>query len=213
MIYIGIDLGAHGGIAWINDRTNLKFNDKIGIMKPALPEINVIPMPTCQDTFGDYHWIDEKKIVEIFNEIWRIQHKGNSFFEPCQAVLEDINFYVNQNMDINAVKQLLIQNGFFRGLCVSLGIPYLVVHPNTWQKKMNCQTMRGVHLKNATSGMNLEERKAWEKEYNSKSLAIRECKNRFKMVSLIPPGHRVAHNGMADALLLAEYGRIHDAPY
>ena len=52
----------------------------------------------------------------------------------------------------------------------------------------------------------------WKKEFSvtaDKNTSIEVCKRLFPGVNLIPPGCRKEHDGIAEALLLAEYARRH----
>lgn len=52
----------------------------------------------------------------------------------------------------------------------------------------------------------------WKKEYSlgsDKQASIEACQRLFPDVNLIPAGHRKPQDGMAESLLLAEYGKRH----
>lgn len=67
------------------------------------------------------------------------------------------------------------------------GIPHTAVNPRDWQKAM--------HLGVRSAGM------------DTGAASIEACRRLFPDVSLVPPGCRVPHDGIADALLMAEWGR------
>ena len=73
--------------------------------------------------------------------------------------------------------------GNLEGIMAALGIRYEFVSPQAWKKVVLAGT---------------------EKD---KAAAIAWCRRSYPMTSLILPGCRVAHDGMADALCLAEFGR------
>lgn len=75
--------------------------------------------------------------------------------------------------------------GFWRGLFAAYTLRVLTPRPQAWQKAMGI-TGKG---------------KARKDE------AIALCAKLFPSVKLVLPGCRKAHDGMADALLLAEWGR------
>jgi RNase H-fold protein (predicted Holliday junction resolvase) len=74
--------------------------------------------------------------------------------------------------------------GLLEGLCASEGLPLQLVTPRAWQKVMLAGTPSG----------------------DTKARSIQACGRLFPGVPLVPPGKRKAHDGIADALLLASYG-------
>jgi crossover junction endodeoxyribonuclease RuvC len=73
--------------------------------------------------------------------------------------------------------------GMVRGVCAALGIPVVLVMPTQWKK----QVLLGLP--------------------HDKDGAVQFCTSRWPQTDLVPPGCRVPHDGLADALCLAEYGR------
>jgi crossover junction endodeoxyribonuclease RuvC len=73
--------------------------------------------------------------------------------------------------------------GMVRGVLAAIGIPVQLVRPQKW---------KGVVLAGTT---------------HDKAGCIAWCASRFPGLSLIRPGCRKVHDGMADALALAEYAR------
>lgn len=69
----------------------------------------------------------------------------------------------------------------FEDAAILLKIPYVEVRPAAWKKTM------GLTQKKADS--------------------ITACRRLFPLVELVPAGCRVEHDGMAEALLIAEWGR------
>lgn len=79
------------------------------------------------------------------------------------------------------------------GMLIAFHLPYTLVPPRTWTKVMHA----GIQLSNADAKQKGAPKK--------KSLiAVRRL---FPHVNLVPPGKRVEHDGVIDALLIAEYGR------
>jgi len=71
-------------------------------------------------------------------------------------------------------------------MCVGLGLPYQLVAPQTWQKAMHAGTPEG----------------------DTKQRSILAAHRLFPGVSLLRTERsRVPHDGLAEALLLAEFGR------
>ncbi|MBK1691097.1 hypothetical protein [Ectothiorhodospira mobilis] len=73
--------------------------------------------------------------------------------------------------------------GRLLGVCEALGIPYRLVTPQAWKKRVLAGTTK------------------------DKEAAIAFVKRAFPMVDLTPGKKRVPHDGIADAVCLAEYGR------
>ena len=74
--------------------------------------------------------------------------------------------------------------GMVRGVCAALGIPVVLVPPPVWKKRV----LLGLP--------------------HDKAGAVQFCTSRWPTTDLILPGCRVPHDGLADALCLAEYGRL-----
>lgn len=78
-----------------------------------------------------------------------------------------------------------VHYGTLIGILTAMGIPFVEVRPAVWKKEI----LQGVADK------------------ADKKQVISFCKKLFPKASLIPPGCRVEKDGLAEALLLAEYGR------
>jgi crossover junction endodeoxyribonuclease RuvC len=74
--------------------------------------------------------------------------------------------------------------GMVRGVCAALGLPVTLVPPTVWKKRV----LLGLP--------------------HDKAGAVQFCTNRWPATDLVQPGCRVPHDGIADALCLAEYGRV-----
>jgi crossover junction endodeoxyribonuclease RuvC len=74
--------------------------------------------------------------------------------------------------------------GMVRGVCAALGIPVVLVPPLVWKKRV----LLGLP--------------------HDKAGAVQFCTSRWPTTDLILPGCRVPHDGIADSLCLAEYGRL-----
>lgn len=103
-------------------------------------------------------------------------------FNPF-AVIERQQAFPKQG--VNSVFTIGDGYGLWRGIVIGLGIPFQVVAPKTWQKAMH-----GV-----ASG-------------DPKGRSIMACQRMFPHVSLLKSDRcSKPHDGIADALLIAEYGR------
>lgn len=79
--------------------------------------------------------------------------------------------------------------GSWHGILATLGIPYQEVSPVRWKKAM-----------------------LPDMDKSQKGSSIIKATQLFPHINLIPEGCRVASDGMAEALLLADYGRRMYAP-
>lgn len=73
--------------------------------------------------------------------------------------------------------------GMVRGVCAALAIPVVLVPPTVWKK----QVLLGLP--------------------HDKAGAVQFCTSRWPTADLVLPGCRVPHDGLADALCLADYAR------
>lgn len=73
--------------------------------------------------------------------------------------------------------------GVLLGVCAVLEFKLLEPTPQAWKKKMLAGTDKGKHA------------------------SIQVCENLFPTAELVQPRCRVPHDGVAEAILLAEYGR------
>jgi crossover junction endodeoxyribonuclease RuvC len=78
-----------------------------------------------------------------------------------------------------------LASGLLEGACSALGVPLQLVTPQAWQRVMLAGTPGS----------------------DTKARAIHAAGRLFPRLSLVPPGKRKAHDGVADALLLASFGR------
>ena len=190
MITIGIDLGNHGAIAYIDD-TQIPTSAYSYIFIPE-----AIPMPKTDNE----KWIHLHKLATTV-------HKNERHFQPCQLFMEDIQIYTSTAVNSYAYKSLFQEMGKFMAWCVTLNIPYTLVHANVWQNYMNSLSLKGKARQKAMAGMNIDQAKQWCKDFDSKGLALRECKKRYPGINLVAPGCRTPHDGMVDAILIATWGK------
>ena len=95
--------------------------------------------------------------------------------------------------------------GFWQGIIATHAVRLLLVRPKAWQKALGL----AVQVEKRPKG---EDKKAHAKRLREKKKAAKDrsialCQRLFPQVKLVLPGSRVAHDGLADALLLTEYGR------
>jgi len=76
--------------------------------------------------------------------------------------------------------------GLVKGAIIALGYRLELVAPQTWKAQVLAGTKK------------------------DKEAAVDYCRRAYPSVRLVPEQCRVAHDGMADALCLAEYGRLRE---
>ncbi len=162
MIYLGIDNGIAGGLAF--------YDADAGVLECyAMPVINV------KKAKGSKNEYDISAIIRL------IRAKGTI----KMAILEKAQAYPGQG----SVSMFSIGRtfGIMEGILAGLEIPYSVVHPKTWQKKM----FEGIP------------------HQDTKQASVLTAQRLF-------PGYRFLasdkatklHNGMTDAALMAYYGYL-----
>ena len=72
--------------------------------------------------------------------------------------------------------------GMLQGIILTLGIPLRLVTPQAWKKEILAGTTK------------------------DKAASIDYCKRVYPYINLIPKGHRKPHDGIADAILIADFG-------
>ena len=186
---IAIDPGVNGGFAVIEDG------------KPWSA-----PMPTLKSGPDGREELDVAACVTFLATECqsRETHRemGEGYYEPPTIVLEQptpmpgfgaSNFTFGWHL------------GFWQGLIAPHAAALLLVRPKVWQKALGL----AVPPEKRPKG---EDKKAHSKRLREKKKAAKDrsialCGRLFPQVKLVLPGSRVAHDGMADALLIAEYGR------
>lgn len=161
MIYLGIDNGMNGGLAFWDDSTGA---------------LSVMPMPVVKvpSKKGFKSEYNISTIIEILKLSPNIK----------MAVLEKAQPYPGQG----AVSNFTIGRsvGIMEGILSTMGIPYMLVHPKSWQKRM----FEGVaHQKGQL-----------------KQTSILVAQRLFPTSRFIAgEKHVKLHDGMSDAALMAVY--------
>lgn len=149
MIYIGIDPGAKGGIAYIEDVAGIRLS------------CNAVPY--------------SPEVLKSLAKKW-----GTDDLARC--CLENVHSMPKQG--VKSTFAFGESFGYIKGVLESFEIPYQEVAPNKWKKEFS---LIG----------------------KDKAASIYCAKKLFPGVSLIPDGCRVEKDGLAEALLMAEYARRH----
>lgn len=182
-LIVGVDIGKNGALVFLNGRGE--------VVKKCI-------MPLIGKTY--YDWF---KITEII--------QGE---DVTHVFIEDVHAIFN-----SAAGATFMFGGGFHGLIAIvsvLQIPYTLVQPKTWQKVI----YQGVHeIRKPPKKLTKKElasKAAGEKvrtpkkigSLNTKAMSEVAAKRLFPDIDLrANEGCSVSHDGIVDALLLAEYGR------
>ena len=99
--------------------------------------------------------------------------------EPCIVCLEHVSAMPKQG--VTSMFNFGVSFGFIQGVLTAFGIPFELVKPQKWKKEFSI---------------------------SDKNESIAVCKRLFPDVSLLPTERfRLPSDGMAEALLMAEYAR------
>lgn len=110
-------------------------------------------------------------------ELLKKQEPTHAFIEKAQAM---------PGQGVSSMFSIGKGYGCMIGVCAGLGIPYTLVHPKTWQKVMFLDLPKA----------------------DTKALSLIVCQRLFPSLSLKASDRcSKAHDGMTDALCIAEYGR------
>ena len=100
----------------------------------------------------------------------------------CRCTLEHVHAMPKQG--VSSTFNFGMNFGFIQGVLKAYGIPYELVTPQKWKKEFSCTS--------------------------DKNTSIEVCKRLFPSVNLKATERcKKDHDGIAEALLIAEYGRRH----
>ena len=100
---------------------------------------------------------------------------------PTIVIIEKVHSMPKQG--VSSTFKFGMGYGLVIGVCETLGIPYRLVTPQAWKKTVLAGTAK------------------------DKNSAVAFVRRAFPAIDLSPGRKRVPHDGMADAMCLAEYGR------
>lgn len=163
MIYLGIDNGINGALAVYDSDTNE--------MKAF-----VMPIIKVQKAKGNKNEYNIPEIVQWFNQFNQ---------QVKMVILEKAQPFPGQG----AVSMFSIGRGYgiMEGILAGLGLPYMVIHPKTWQKKM-------------FEGM---------PHQDTKQASVLTACRLFPGAKFFGSDKSTKlHNGMTDAALMAYYGYL-----
>lgn len=157
-IYIGIDPGKSGGIAYIDDRGAYTF--------PYSDEALIQIAEKARGRGAILKVDDTRKTVELPTVRCCLEKVG-AF--PGEGVVASFSFGKSA--------------GFIEGVLQATGIPYQLITPQIWKREFSL-------LK------------------KDKKESVKVCRKLFPGVNLLAtPRCKKEHDGMAEALLMAEYAR------
>lgn len=162
MIYLGIDNGIAGALAAYDSDTNT-------VIPYVMP---VIKVKKAKGNKNDY---DIPAVVTWFKEQTNVR----------MVILEKAQAYPGQG----SVSMFNIGRGYgiIEGILAGLSLPYMVIHPKTWQKEM----FKGMP------------------HSDTKQASIVTAQRLFPDTKFIASDKATKlHNGMSDASLMAYYGYL-----
>ena len=141
-------------------------------------QATVQPMPVLPNPNGRGNSIDARRVTDLLRQIMAQDPA------PPLVVLERQQPMPRQGVTSTFATGL--GQGLLLGICCGLGVPVEIVQAQRWQKVMFAGRPR----------------------QDSKAASIQRCQELFPSVSLLAtPRCKRPHDGMADALMIAEYGR------
>ena len=159
-VIIGIDNGIAGGISFFRPENNNLFVLPMPIVKAAKDGRNEYDIPAIVNLLKNYKSV---KMVILEKD------------QPYPGIGATAVFTNGRNY------------GIMEGILVTMGLPYMVVHPKTWQKKM-------------FEGMPYDD---------TKKASILTAKRLFPSISFKATEKTIIdHHGMTDSALMAVYGSI-----
>lgn len=146
--------------------------------------LKIYEMPTIQQILTRKNKSGNFKKRNHYNEstLVDIFYKLNSIYDIQLIMLEQVIAMPKQSSFSTGTT--FEGFGFIKGVAACLKKPYQVIHPITWSAAF-CKGMLG----------------------DKKSRSIKAAMGLFPRVNLILEGKKRPHDGIAEALLIAEYGR------
>lgn len=160
MITVGIDNGISGGIAMFDVETN---------------ELQVMPMPVVK--VAKAKGFKNEYNISVIIQMLKNQRINLAVLEKAQA------FPGQGSVSMFSVGRCF---GIMEGILAGLGIPYMVVHPKSWQKRMFEGVPHGTG--------------------QSKQASILVAQRLFPNTRFVTGEKSIKlHDGMSDAALMAVY--------
>lgn len=129
-------------------------------------------------------WFIDKARVEVFSEEALVKTCEQYGTKTKNAIVYLENVHAMPKQGVSSTFNFGKNFGFIQGAIKQAGLDLVLVTPQTWKKEIGCTA--------------------------DKSTSIKVCKELFPYVNLLASTRcRKDHDGMAEALLIAEYGRRH----
>jgi hypothetical protein len=96
---------------------------------------------------------------------------------------------------------LMTSWGLIRGVLCGLGVPYVLVTPQTWKKALFSDDERGVDIEDAKA-----------RKEHQKASAVAFVRRHYPRLQLIQGRARTPDHNLAEAVCLGRYGLYHAAP-
>lgn len=183
-LYVGVDPGAAGGIAWI-----------------AQNAACAIPMPSLPTGGGRRHVYNTVEIARIL--------RGLRQNDVALVVIEQLAG-MPPGTNAAAIRAAAAGPLLFEGICAALGLPFEFVSPQTWQRALLAmpKAAKSGPLDDPAAEAQRRSQARHERRRAIKAQSIITAQRLYPDVGLLPTERsRVASDGMAEALLLAEYAR------
>lgn len=179
--YVGIDPGKSGGLATIFENG----------------DVEVEPLPVTDD-----NEIDVERLAATLRGLF-IQIRDLRPAEPGKiyCVLEDVHSIFGMSAKSNFQFGRVL--GILEGVLGATGTDFIKITPKVWQKEIwantpPISTLTGKNLKNGTPQVKID----------TKGTSLMVAKALFPDVNLLATKRsKVPHDGIVDALLIAEYCR------
>ena len=158
MTILGIDIGLNGGMACLDISSNAV----------DWTESRIMPMPIIGG---------KKRHLDLhFIKGWILEK------QPELVIIEKVSAMPKQG--VSSMFRFGEQFGAIQGICVGLGLPYILVTPQAWKKKVLGGYDKG-----------------------DKAVATLYVQRKYPNVNLLATSRsRKPHEGMVDAICIAEYG-------
>jgi hypothetical protein len=126
---------------------------------------------------------------------------GDSPVTTTHVVIEDVHSIFGAGAKANF--QFGWIAGIIEGIVISKGLKFTKVQPKEWQKEM-WQGVTPITI----PGKSTKKDGTLKTKVDTKATSLIACKRLFPGVNLVPTQRaRKEHDGLVDALLMAEYGR------
>lgn len=181
--YMGIDVGLKGALAMSTaNRRRVWVKDMPLMLDPFRTK-----KKTKLGNESKAQALDEATFLDLMKEALDLSKGDLLAAVERQQFFSKPNIFKTKDGDIiqassKGESKKMEQYGFIKGVLTALEIPFILVHPQTWQAALK-----------------------FPRKVNAKKYSIELAGKTFPRVELIPPRCRVARDGRADALNILDY--------